>query len=117
MPIFLKRIYLKPAKHDGVRVLVERLWPRGVTKREARIDLWLKEAAPSAELRTWFDHDPSKWEVFKKRYFAELDQEKQSLLPIVKRAQHERMTFVFASKEARFNNAVALKEYLEQHKT
>jgi len=115
MPILLKRIYLKPTKQDGFRVLVERLWPRGVTKKEANIDLWLKATAPSSELRTWFGHDSSKWEEFKKRYFAELDQQREVLLPIVTRAQKENVTFVFASREERFNNAVALKEYLERH--
>ena len=113
MPILLKRIYLKPTKQDGFRVLVERLWPRGVTKKEAIIDLWLKATAPSSELRTWFGHDSSKWEEFKKRYFAELDQQREVLLPIVTRAQKEIVTFVFASREERFNNTVALKEYLE----
>ena len=114
MPILLKRVYEKPAKQDGVRVLVERLWPRGLTKQEAKIDLWLKEAAPSTELRRWFSHDSSKWEEFKKRYFAELNQKVDLISPIVKQAQKETVTFVFASKEERFNNAVALIEYLDQ---
>jgi len=114
MPIFLKRVYEKPAKRDGVRVLVERLWPRGLTKQEAKIDLWLKEAAPSSELRRWFSHDPTKWKEFKNRYSAELDQKGTLLSPIVERAQKDTVTFVYASKEERFNNAVALKEYLDQ---
>lgn len=114
MPILLKRIYEKPTKQDGFRVLVERLWPRGLAKTEAKIDLWLKEAAPSSELRKWFSHDSSKWKEFKKRYFAELDQQIKILSPILKRTQHENVTFVVASREERFNNAVALKEYLER---
>jgi uncharacterized protein YeaO (DUF488 family) len=114
MPILLKRIYEKPTKEDGVRVLVERLWPRGLTKKEAKIDLWLKEAAPSSELRRWFSHDSSKWKAFKKRYFTELAQQMEILSPIVERAGNETVTFVFASREERFNNAVALKEFLEQ---
>ena len=114
MPILLKRIYLKPTKKDGFRVLVERLWPRGVTKTDAHIDLWLKETAPSSKLRMWFNHDLSKWDEFKVRYFSELDLRREALAPIMKRAQKENVTFVFASKEEQFNNAVALKEYLEK---
>ncbi len=113
MPILLKRIYEKPAKHDGVRILVERLWPRGLTKQDAKIDLWLKEAAPSTELRKWFSHDSSKWKEFKKRYAAELDQQLEVISPIAERARSETLTLVFASREERFNNAVALKEYLD----
>jgi uncharacterized protein YeaO (DUF488 family) len=113
MPILLKRVYEKPAKQDGVRVLVERLWPRGLTKQEANIDLWLKDAAPSSELRKWFSHDLTKWEEFKKRYFAELDLKEELLSPLVEQAQRETVTFVYASKEERFNNAVALKEYFD----
>ena len=95
-------------------MLVERLWPRGMKKEDAKIDLWLKEAAPSPELRKWFNHDPSKWGEFKNRYRAELGQRREVLAPIVERAVNERVTFVFASKEERFNGAVVLKEYLEQ---
>ena len=112
MSIALKRIYEKPLKQDGVRVLVERLWPRGVSKHDARVDRWLKEVAPSAELRKWFAHDPSKWAEFKRRYFAELDQRTGVLEEIIGLTRKEKVTFVFASKEERFNNAVALKEYL-----
>ena len=113
MRIVLKRIYEAPQKQDGFRVLVERLWPRGVSKEKARVDLWLKEAAPSAELRKWFDHDPSKWEAFKTRYFAELDGRNGVWEEISQVVRKEKVTFVFASKEERFNNAVALKEYVE----
>ena len=113
MPILLKRIYEAPLKQDGFRVLVERLWPRGLSKEKARVDLWLKEAAPSAELRKWFNHDRSKWEEFKTRYFAELDERKEVWEEISKMGRAEKVTFVFASKEERLNNAVALREYLE----
>ena len=113
MPILLKRIYERATKQDGFRVLVERLWPRGVSKETGKIDLWLKDAAPSSELRMWFNHDPSKWEEFRTRYFAELNQRKDAMNEIVTRARKEKVTFVFASREEKFNNAVALKEYLE----
>ena len=117
MKIKLKRVYVQPTSKDGVRVLVERLWPRGISKDQARVDLWLKEAAPSTTLRKWFSHDPTKWKEFKTRYFEELSQQHTILNDILKRAKKERVTFVFGSKEERYNNAVALKEYLEHHKT
>lgn len=113
MPIALKRVYDAPAPSDGRRVLVERLWPRGVSKREAEIDLWSKATAPSAELRRWFGHDPAKWDEFKRRYFEELRQNDELLEPVRECLRAGPVTFVFASKELRFNNAVALKEYLE----
>ncbi|MCA9471684.1 MAG: DUF488 family protein [Nitrospirales bacterium] len=113
MPIVLKRVYKAPAKEDGLRVLVERLWPRGISKEKAQIDLWLKEAAPSKELRTWFGHDPDKWKAFKNRYFQELKHHSSILEDMRQKVKTQRVTFVFASKEERYNNAVALKEYLE----
>ncbi|GJL56757.1 MAG: hypothetical protein NPIRA02_38890 [Nitrospirales bacterium] len=113
MSITLKRVYEKPTNRDGYRVLVERLWPRGVSKEQAHIDLWLKDAAPSTALRKWFGHDPEKWPEFKQRYFAELDQEPSMLADIEARAKAAHVTFVYASKEEHYNNAVALKEYLE----
>ena len=112
MPILLKRIYKAPLKQDGVRVLVERLWPRGLSKEKARVDLWLKEIAPSAELRKWFGHDQSKWEEFKTRYFAELALREDVVKEIIRRARKETITLVFASREEQYNNAAALKEYL-----
>ena len=115
MSIYLKRVYEKSTKGDGFRVLVERLWPRGVSKQDAHVDLWLKEAAPSPALRTWFNHDPAKWGDFKTRYFTELAQQKEVLSEIVTKVRKEAVTFVYASKEERFNNAVALKEYIERH--
>ena len=95
-------------------MLVERLWPRGVSKDAARIDLWAREAAPSTKLRKWFAHDPVKWTEFKHRYFAELASRPQVVEPVLERARRGRVTFVFAAKEERFNNAVALKEYVER---
>lgn len=115
MSIRLKRAYEKPAPSDGCRILVERLWPRGLSKDAAKLDLWAKDAAPSTSLRKWFDHDPEKWEEFRIRYFAELDARSEVVALIKRRLRQGRVTFVFASKEERFNNAVALKEYLERH--
>ena len=115
MPIYLKRIYEKPSRRDGFRMLVERLWPRGVSKQDAQVDLWLKEVAPSPGLRTWFSHDRVKWKEFKARYFNELNQRKDTLHFIVTRMHEGNVTFVYASKEERFNNAVALKEYIERY--
>jgi len=110
--IKLKRAYEAPVKQDGFRVLVDRLWPRGVKKEEARIDLWLKEIAPSAELRRWFQHDPEKWEEFKRRFFTELGAKDEILKPVRDELKKGIVTLVYASKEERYNNAVALKEYL-----
>jgi len=112
MSIALKRVYDAPSSADGRRILVERLWPRGLSKQKAKIDLWAKEAAPSTELRRWFGHEPDKWAEFKRRYFAELDARPEALRPLVEEAGAGHVTFVFASKEVRFNNAVALEEYL-----
>ena len=114
MPISLKRAYEPPSGSDGFRILVERLWPRGLSKRDAKIDLWAKDAAPSTELRRWFNHEPDKWAEFKRRYFKELHARKESLEPVVARVGVGRVTFVFASRELRFNNAAALKEYMER---
>ena len=114
MPIRLKRAYEKPSPSDGCRILVERLWPRGLSKQAAAIDLWAKGVAPSPELRRWFDHDPDRWAEFKKRYFQELRARNEALEPVLEQARRARVTFVFGSRETRFNNAVALKEYIER---
>ncbi len=114
MPITLKRVYETPSRSDGCRILVERLWPRGLSKQDAKVDLWPKEAAPSPDLRRWFNHEPDKWAEFKRRYFKELRGRRESLEPILERVRAGRVTFVFASRESRFNNAVALKEYVER---
>ncbi len=112
--ISLKRVYETPSRSDGCRILVERLWPRGLSKQVAKLDLWSKEAAPSAGLRRWFNHDPDKWAEFKRRYFKELRGRQDSLDPILERVRDGKVTFVFASRESRLNNAVALKEYVER---
>ena len=114
MSIALKRVYETPAPSDGCRILVERLWPRGLSKANAKVDLWSKETAPSAELRRWFNHEPDKWEEFKRRYFKELEDQQEALSPLLERVRAGQVTFVFASRETRFNNSVALKEYVER---
>ncbi|HYK82461.1 MAG TPA: DUF488 family protein [Gemmatimonadales bacterium] len=110
--ISLKRAYAAPSRGDGYRILVERLWPRGLSKQRAQIDLWAKAAAPSPTLRRWFSHDPKKWTEFKRRYFRELRAHPEALEPIRERLRAGRVTFVFAARDVRFNNAVALKQYL-----
>ena len=111
----LKRAYDAPAKSDGRRVLVDRLWPRGVSKDELRLDDWLKEVAPSAGLRKWFGHDPAKWGAFKNHYFRELDEQSQAVERLLARGREGTVTLVFGAKDAHHNDAVALKEYLERH--
>lgn len=112
--IQLKRVYEAASKEDGQRFLVERLWPRGLRKASSNLDGWLKDIAPSPELRVWFGHDPAKWNIFRRRYFAELDSKPQVWQPIVNAAKKHRVTLVFSSHDLEHNNAVALKEYLEQ---
>jgi len=112
MAIRLKRAYDEPAQNDGYRILVDRVWPRGISKKEARLDEWLKNIAPSTELRKWFDHDPDKWEQFLERYFRELDEHKQAIDKLITLATNGRLTLVFAAKDRDHNNAVALKKYV-----
>jgi uncharacterized protein YeaO (DUF488 family) len=110
-----KRIYESPAEEDSFRILVDRLWPRGVQKEKTKIDLWLKEVAPSDELRKWFAHDPEKWEEFRKKYEKELA-EKQELLNKIRRKEKEKgtVTFLYSARDTEHNNAVALKIILEK---
>lgn len=115
MDIKLKRVYEEPESTDGIRILVERLWPRGLSKEKAKVDIWLKDAAPSAELRKWFSHDQTKWEEFKKRYYLELEKNPEALKPFHDLPDSTNITFVFASKEEQFNNAVALKDYISSY--
>jgi uncharacterized protein YeaO (DUF488 family) len=114
MSIRLKRAYDAPAANDGYRVLVDRLWPRGISKEDLGIDLWLKEIAPSDDLRKWFGHDPEKWDEFRKRYFKELDDQTDEVKQLADQVKQGRVTLVFAAKDEEFNNAVALKEFLQQ---
>lgn len=111
--IQLKRVYDPASSTDGARFLVERLWPRGMKKTSLRIDAWLKEVAPSTELRRWFSHDPKKWDEFRRRYFAELKQNPKSWNVIVNAASKGRVTLLFSSHDADHNNAVALKHFLD----
>ena len=114
--IRLKRAYEPASKDDGLRVLVERLWPRGVSKQKAQIDLWLKTIAPSTELRQWYGHEPTRWPQFRKRYWAEL-KDQGDLLALLKHVAGERtITFVYAASDEERNSAVALKELLDQGK-
>jgi len=110
--IHLKRVYEKVARQDGRRILVERLWPRGLKKEDANIDDWIKEIAPSAELRKWFSHDPTKWSQFKKKYWRELDKNQDAVDQISAFCKTGPVTFLFAARDTENNNAVALKEYL-----
>jgi uncharacterized protein YeaO (DUF488 family) len=114
MEIQLKRAYDPPAPGDGRRVLVDRIWPRGIARDELRIEAWLKDLAPSAGLRKWFGHDPNKWAEFKKRYARELEERPEALAQLVELAKAGRVTLVFGAKDTEHNNAVALKEHLER---
>ena len=108
----VKRVRDEAASGDGLRVLVDRLWPRGLTKERAGVSRWLKEAGPSTELRQWFDHDPDRWEEFKRRYRVELEQG-DMLKTLVALVRRRRVTLLFGSREQRFNNAMALKGFIE----
>jgi uncharacterized protein YeaO (DUF488 family) len=111
MRVRIKRAYDPPSSDDGTRVLVDGLWPRGVSKADLK-GVWLKELAPSAQLRKWFNHDSEKWEEFKSRYFAELSQNKE-VAELKKLIKQGSVTLLYGSREERFNNAAALKEYME----
>jgi uncharacterized protein YeaO (DUF488 family) len=110
--IRLKRIYEQPSDQDGFRVLVDRLWPRGLRKDEVRIDLWLKEIAPRDELRKLFSHNPEKWEEFRKCYLEELELKEEYVQKLIDKAKETDLTLLYAAKNEDFNNAVVLKEYL-----
>ncbi|HEY2824892.1 MAG TPA: DUF488 family protein [Gemmatimonadales bacterium] len=112
MRIRTKRVYAPPAPADGHRILVDRLWPRGVSKATARIDYWARSLAPSTRLRQWYRHDPDKWKEFRRRYFAELDANAAAVAELRGHMRKGTVTFVFSSKEERLNNATALREYL-----
>lgn len=109
-----KRVYDDYAKVDGFRILVDRLWPRGFSKERAKIDLWLKEVAPSDALRKWFGHDRTRWDEFKRRYFEELREKEEAVDSIVNKATRGPVTLLYGAKDERCNNAVALREFIEQ---
>jgi len=114
MSVQIKRAYEPAAASDGERILVDRLWPRGLSKRAAAIDHWLREVAPSTALRRWFAHDPAKWSEFKRRYFAELRTGGDAVQDIAKRARQHRVTLVHGARDEQHNDAVALREYLRR---
>ena len=107
-----KRVYEPTNAHDGFRVLVDRVWPRGMTKEKLKADLWLKDVAPSTALRKWFSHDQSKWDAFKSRCFLELDAKPKAVAGLLDEAAKGRVTLLFSSRDIECNQAVALKEYL-----
>jgi uncharacterized protein YeaO (DUF488 family) len=108
----LKRTYAPASKADGIRFLVERLWPRGLSKVRVHVDAWAKDVGPSTELRKWFSHDPERWPQFRRRYFRELDTRPEAWQPILSKARRGVVTLVYSSRDAVHNNAVALQEYL-----
>ena len=110
--IKLKRVYEPPKRGDGARFLVERLWPRGVKKSSLSDAVWLKDIAPSTELRQWFGHDPKKWVEFQRRYRAELRKDEAAFDPILKAARHGTVTLLYSSHDTEHNNAVVLRDYL-----
>lgn len=113
--VTLKRVYESVEKDDGYRVLVDRLWPRGLTKEKAKVDLWIKDIAPTTELRKWFNHDPSKWNEFIKRYHEELKKNNEVVSKLVEHLKQGKVTLVYGAKDKVHNDAVVLKEYLEKH--
>jgi uncharacterized protein YeaO (DUF488 family) len=114
MNIKIKRVYEQPAKDDGRRILVDRLWPRGLTKGKASVDLWLKEIAPSTELRKWFGHDPDKWKRFRGRYETEI-RHKDDLIKMLKRKAREgTITLIYAARDEKHNEALVLKQFLQR---
>lgn len=117
MPIRVKRVYDPPEDGDGLRILVDRLWPRGLSKESARIDQWLRDVAPSASLRKWFGHDPDKWEQFQRCYFEQLDEVPEGVSKLRSLIRGRTVTLVFAAKNETHNNAVALKRYLQRSQT
>lgn len=113
MKIRIRRVYETPSPGDGQRILIDGLWPRGLSKVKAKVDVWMKDIAPSTALRRWYGHDPGKWSEFKKRYHAELDANPSGVDELVSHMLKGRSTLLFGSREERLNNAYALKEYLE----
>ena len=114
MSLKIKRAYEEPTEDDGTRILVDRLWPRGLTKVKAKIDLWLKDIAPSTELRKWFAHDPAKWSEFKTRYHVELKQNPDQLAALKHATAKGTSTLLFGAKDEEHNEAIVLKELLDK---
>lgn len=110
--ISIKRVYDQSEQTDGFRILIDRLWPRGLSKEKAKVDLWLKEIAPSTELRKWFNHDPEKWKEFAKRYKAEIKKNIEALTLLKSKIKEGKVTLVYGAKEERYNDAVVLQKIL-----
>jgi len=113
MSLVVQRAYESPLS-NGYRVLVDRIWPRGVSRKTLRLDAWLKRLAPSSELRRWFAHDPAKWDEFKQRYFAELDKQPEAVARLIEKAGEGDLILIYSARETRYNNASALREYLDE---
>ena len=114
--IQVKRVYEKPSRKDGVRILVDRLWPRGLTKERAAVNLWLKDVAPSTELRKWFAHDPAKWKEFQVRYRKELREKKDALKLLKEKSQDRTVTLVYGARDEQHNEALVLRKIVEGRK-
>lgn len=112
--IHLKRVHDPPSHDDGLRILVERLWPRGLTKARAAVNLWIKDVAPIPDLRKWFGHDPARWKQFKQRYWNELKNKKDDVDALRHEAKAGKVTFIYAAHDEEHNGALALKEFIEQ---
>ena len=111
----IKRIYEEAAKDDGIRILVDRLWPRGVSKENAHLDYWFKEITPSPDLRKWFNHEPEKFKEFSKYYIKELEQEPEKIKEIAELLKHHNVTLLYGAKSPTINHAIVLKDYIEKH--
>ena len=114
MKVVIKRVYEKPGDDDGFRILVDRLWPRGLTKEKAALDLWLKEIAPTTELRKWFNHEPEKWPDFQKKYLKEIKENKEALATLKEKMQEGKVTLVYGAKDEEHNDARVLIAYLNK---
>ncbi len=113
MTLRIKRIYEPPAAQDGTRILVDRLWPRGVSKEEAHVHAWLKEIAPSAELRRWFGHDPDKWDAFRRRYLEELENNPAAVEELKRQIGQSTATLLYGARDTEHNNALVLRDFID----
>ena len=116
MTLKLKRAYEPAKRGDGMRILVDRLWPRGIKKESLQLDLWAKELAPSDALRKWFQHDPERWDEFRSRYFAELDERSDELAELLDQLRNRLLLLLYAARDEEHNNAAALREYLRKRR-
>ena len=114
MKAVIKRVYEKPGNEDGYRILVDRLWPRGLTKEKAAVDLWLKEIAPTTELRKWFNHDPEKWPDFQKKYLKEIKENKEAVATLKEKMKEGKVTIIYGAKDEEHNEARVLMEFVNK---